>query len=104
MTLVHLCGLAGSISVGDNSVTESVSESRGVQSNTVAYWWSIGGALADIAALINKQHIQIAVVIGLIGVGFTAWSLRAVFAGLEHIVILKVLSGDQKCWWGKYQT
>jgi len=28
----------------DKSVTESVSESKSVQSNTVAYWWSIGGA------------------------------------------------------------
>ena len=28
----------------DKSVTESVSESRGVQSNTVVYWRSIGGA------------------------------------------------------------
>ena len=28
----------------DKSVAESVSESKGVQSNTVAYWWSIGGA------------------------------------------------------------
>jgi len=25
-------------------VAELVSESRGVQGNTVAYWWSIGGA------------------------------------------------------------
>ena len=28
----------------DESVSELVSESRGVQGNTVAYWWSIGGA------------------------------------------------------------
>jgi len=83
----------------DKSVTELMSKSKGVQSNTMAYWWSISGAsvvgfndfsppmwphqqrlhwclhlifLADITAPINKQHIQIAVVIGLIGVGFTA--------------------------------
>ena len=29
----------------DESVTESVSESRGVQGNTVAYWWSTGSRL-----------------------------------------------------------
>ena len=74
MTLVHLCGLASSIFVGDKSVTELVSESRGVQSNMVAYWWSIGGALADIATPINKQHIhEVAVVIELIEAGFTAY-------------------------------